>query len=314
MVAPLVVCIGAVTFDLVAAVNEPLGDDGRVIAPDAVVASGGPAATAAVTLARLQIPSAFAGTVGDDDAGAFVREGLIREGVDISGVRVAAGRTAMSSIVVHRESAHRSIAAFYGTVGTPVLLESTIEMCRHAAWIHVDHIGFSVVGELRSHGVATPVSVDAGNPTPGLDLRHVALYAPTERRLFEHFPAGDLAAAMRSSLGTGAATVVVTRGPAGSLGMTRDAAWGVAAGELVEAEAFEVPVSSTLGAGDVFHGALLAARVRGRGLYDSLLIANAVASLSCRGLDGRSAIPGWNEAISFIASRSGADGTETEAP
>jgi sugar/nucleoside kinase (ribokinase family) len=52
---------------------------------------------------------------------------------------------------------------------------------------------------------------------------------------------------------------------------------------------------STLGAGDVFHGALLAYLVRGASLDDALRAANTAASLSCRALDGRSAIPTLHE-------------------
>jgi sulfofructose kinase len=52
---------------------------------------------------------------------------------------------------------------------------------------------------------------------------------------------------------------------------------------------------STLGAGDVFHGALLAAFARGLELRPALEKANAAAALSCRALDGRSAIPMWDE-------------------
>ena len=48
---------------------------------------------------------------------------------------------------------------------------------------------------------------------------------------------------------------------------------------------------STLGAGDVFHGALLAGLVQGRPLRETLELANTAAALSCRALDGRSAIP-----------------------
>jgi sugar/nucleoside kinase (ribokinase family) len=48
---------------------------------------------------------------------------------------------------------------------------------------------------------------------------------------------------------------------------------------------------STLGAGDVFHGALLAELARDAPLADALSVANHVAALSCRALDGRSAIP-----------------------
>ena len=52
---------------------------------------------------------------------------------------------------------------------------------------------------------------------------------------------------------------------------------------------------STLGAGDVFHGALLAAFAHGLELRDALTVANRTAALSCRALDGRSAIPAWDE-------------------
>jgi sugar/nucleoside kinase (ribokinase family) len=52
---------------------------------------------------------------------------------------------------------------------------------------------------------------------------------------------------------------------------------------------------STLGAGDVFHGALLAWLVRGEPLAEALRAANTAASLSCRALDGRSAIPTLDE-------------------
>jgi len=48
---------------------------------------------------------------------------------------------------------------------------------------------------------------------------------------------------------------------------------------------------STLGAGDVFHGALLAGLVRELPLEEALADANAVAAASCAALDGRSAIP-----------------------
>lgn len=63
----------------------------------------------------------------------------------------------------------------------------------------------------------------------------------------------------------------------------------------IEGGAFFVPVVSTLGAGDVFHGALLARFVAGAPLAEALRAANVCAALSCRALDGRSAIPTLEE-------------------
>ena len=45
----------------------------------------------------------------------------------------------------------------------------------------------------------------------------------------------------------------------------------------------------------MFHGALVAAVVLGLALQEQLAFANAVAALSCRGLDGRSRIPTLTE-------------------
>ena len=80
----------------------------------------------------------------------------------------------------------------------------------------------------------------------------------------------------------------MTRGAGGSSAVTRDSRIEVARRAPCD------PVS-TLGAGDVFHGALLAFLVRGASLEEALRGANTAASLSCRALDGRSAIPTIDE-------------------
>ena len=59
-------------------------------------------------------------------------------------------------------------------------------------------------------------------------------------------------------------------------------------------------ILSTLGAGDVFHGAILAALFKGEPLASALKIANIVAGLSCRGLDGTSAIPSSAELQTYL--------------
>jgi sugar/nucleoside kinase (ribokinase family) len=50
-------------------------------------------------------------------------------------------------------------------------------------------------------------------------------------------------------------------------------------------------VVSTIGAGDVVHGALVAHLFREEPPEEALAAANLAAALSCRALDGRSAIP-----------------------
>jgi sugar/nucleoside kinase (ribokinase family) len=266
----MIVCVGLATLDTIAAVPRHPGPDDRVVASAHAVAGGGPAATAAVTLARLGVEVAFVGAVGDDDAGTAIRQGLEREGVDVSELRVVPGaRSPQSSILVGEGT--RAIAAYPGTL-PPLAVE---RRSLAGDWVHADHVGYAAVAPLRGE---IRLSLDGGNPIDGLDLRGVALYAPTERALREQL--GDA----RRALDAGAELVVVTRGAAGSAAYTR-------AGDVVEAPGVEADVVSTLGAGDVFHGALLAALHRELPLAEALAAANACAAASCAALDGRSAIP-----------------------
>ena len=266
-----VVCAGLATRDTIWRVPEHPAPDGRVVATDRVVAGGGPAATAAVTLARLGVAVSFAGAVGDDDAGAFVRDGLAAEGVDVSLLTVVRGaRTPESTVLVGPDGA-RSIVHRAGTASFP-------DVDLEADWAHVDHVGY---GSVRRGG-ATTVSLDAGIAIEALDLRGIAVYVPTEERLHADYGTAERA------LDAGAEIVIVTRGAAGCVATTRIGvveAPGVLCAGLV----------STLGAGDVFHGALVAALVQGSPLPAALRVANTAASLSCRALDGRSAIPRADE-------------------
>ena len=264
MPPPTVVCVGLATLDTILAVPRHPDAEDRVVASELAVAGGGPAATAAVTLARLGVPTAYVGAVGDDRIGDSIRAGLEEEGVDVSELDVVKdARSPQSTILVRGRS--RAIVAFAGTLPPLRLKRHATALCRAAAWVHVDHVGYAAAPP----GVR--LSIDGGNPIEGLELDGVALYSPTESALVEHLGGAEL--------------VVVTRGERGSVAYTRD-------GAVVEAPAHPVePLVSTLGAGDVFHGALLAQLVDDVPLAEALAFANTCASLSCRALDGRSAIP-----------------------
>jgi sulfofructose kinase len=279
--APYVVCVGAATLDTILAVpHHPAADD-RVVASELVRAGGGPAATAAVALARLGVPVFFVGSVGEDAAGGAIRAGLEDEGVDVSELTLQAGARSIESAILV-EGGNRTIVTYLGTLAPVELSPRALELCRAAAWTHVDQLGYGAVADRDVR-----LSVDGGNPIAGLDLARVSLYGPTEAALAGLFP-GEVEEAARAAVAAGPELVVVTRGGEGSIAATAE-------GELVCSPALDVDVVSTLGAGDVFHGALLAQLVRGAPLPDALAAANACAALSCRALDGRSAIPSTAE-------------------
>ncbi|QAY73418.1 ribokinase [Agromyces protaetiae] len=287
---PTVVCVGSATVDTIALVDVLPGRDERVVADELVVAGGGPAATAAVTLARLGVPVGFAGVVGDDDAGREVRAALEAEGVDTRWLRIDRdARTARSVVVVERASGARTI------ITSPSVRPTAADVPAAARWLHVDQNGYAAArAALAARASSTrpghgqSLSVDDGNPIDGIDLAGVDLYAPTRAVLTARFGAANKQAdhgqALRAARAAGARLVVATAGAEGADVLEED-------GAVVHVPAVPVDAVSTLGAGDVFHGALLAAVVGGASLVDAATSAARVAAESTRALDGRSAVP-----------------------
>jgi sulfofructose kinase len=317
---PRVVCIGSAALDMVLEVDAPAARDERVPASAGILAGGGPAATAAVTLSRLGVSVTFVGRVGADPAGTLIREGLEREGVGVdllsTETRLA---SSLSSCLVQADGS-RAMAAFGDSRGPALAITPAIEAaCRAATWIHVDHAGWPAAVQLRHRGVRTNLSVDGGNPIPELDLALVTLYAPSRREICRWTDQPDLAQAMRSALEAGTSIVVATDGGNGSAALSAlppaatHLTAALAAGlppardakpHAIQQAAYPAAGRSTLGAGDVYHGALLAALLDGRALAGAMAFASAAAAISCRGTDGRSGIPSWAEVEELLGTTS----------
>ncbi len=283
-----VACVGLATADTIVELPTWPEPDGRMVADSIVRSYGGPAATAAVTLSRLGHRAAMIGAVGDDRVGELVRRDLADEGVDVTHLATSAGRSAESVIVVERARSTRTILHAPGA--SPEGLGSAArELCASAAWTHVDHAGFGLVdGVDRGR-----LSVDAGHRMEGLELAGVGLYAPSATALRDRYPNRPLGSAVAAALADGARRVAVTLGARGALAAAADGAWHV--------RAAPIEVVSTLGAGDVFHGALLASMLDGLSLAEAVRRANVAAALSCRSIDGRGAIPTREELDAALA-------------
>ena len=167
-------------------------------------------------------------------------------------------------------------------------------MISSATWLHVDHVGIKQITEAGiTRGTGPEISFDAGYGVEDFDPSRVDLFVPTDRQMALRYPGVDLSVALENDSKKADNTVVATQGSAGSSGYSPETG-------LVSASGFKVNVTSTLGAGDVFHGALIAQVIQGFELSVALRRANAVAALSCRGLDGQSMIPTTAELNAFL--------------
>lgn len=287
------VCVGVITVDTIALVDKYPSADERVVAQEISRAGGGPAAVAAVALSRLGIKSAIVGTIGDDADGKEVLRIFEKEGVDTSGVSIGVSATAGSVIVASKEHSARAISTRQPMVQAPIN-ESAKKLIAQAQWVHVDHVGINRLAELGiSRGNGPLISFDAGYGVETFDPITIDLFVPTDRQMALRYPGIDLAVALENDSMKAGNTVVATQGSAGSAGFSPETG-------LVTAPGFTVDVMSTLGAGDVFHGALVAQLIHGFPLQAAMRRANAVAALSCTGLDGQSKIPTTTELDAYL--------------
>lgn len=181
---------GVATWDTVAQLPHLPDPDGRVVAEAMSAAGGGPAATAAVTAARLDQPAArfdrpaaLVAAVGADREAELITDGLRAEGVDTAEVRTEPdGVSGACVVLVDRGQGSRAICV---RPGPPLTIEPGSPAARRitrADWLHVDHAGLPAVLPLLS---ALPlasrptVSYDAGNLTPHRCPPEVDVYVPT---------------------------------------------------------------------------------------------------------------------------------------
>lgn len=274
-----VLSAGIATVDTIVLVDKYPHADERVVALQSVRAVGGPATTAAVTMARLGIDVALSCVIGDDDEGRFILEALKREGVDTRNVFVNPSiHTAIGTIIVSKSEKTRAIV-----VQPHSKLPSKPANLNDYQWIHVDQFDMKAIKEWGvSRGGNSKLSIDIGYTTPGLNTADYDLYAPSANITT------DVSTAIRDKN-----IVVISQGGDGSVYSD-----GVNSGEV---PAIKTEILSTLGAGDVFHGALVATQVWEKPIEEAVAIANIVAGLSCRGLDGQSGIPTKAELDAFLA-------------
>ena len=278
-------------MDTIALVDLYPDENERVVAHEVKRAGGGPAAVASVALSRLGVRTAIVGTIGDDADGAQVMAIFAHEGVDTRGVSIGVSATSGSVIIASKARNARAISTRQ-PMRQERINSAAQELMRKAQWVHADHVGMSQIsGLVRGNGPL--ISFDAGYGVERFNCASVDLFAPTDHQMALRHPGLTLAAAVEKEAVSAQNMVAATQGSDGSIGYSSKTG-------LVNASGFEVDVVSTLGAGDVFHGALIAQLLQGHDLQDGLRRANAAAALSCRGLDAQSMIPTTAQLNEFL--------------
>lgn len=286
--APRMLVVGYNALDVTVAIGGLPAPDTKTQVPPIRLGGGGPAANAAVALARLGARVRLVTPLADDLPGRQQRAELAAAGVDLGLCPAAPGsRSPLAVILVDTAAGTRTVLWSRGDL--PDLAPEALrdDWLDDADMLLVD--GHDAVAAARLARAARdrglPVVLDAGSVREGTaalvaactDVVAAAAFGPA---LCGPARTRDILVDLR---GRGPARVAVTFGPGGVIGLDGDG--------YVTVPAFAVPVVDTTGAGDAFHAGYAWALASGRGFAACLEWGAAVAALKCAGWGGREALP-----------------------
>jgi len=275
--APLLVCCGLATLDVVQVVDAVPGANQKVVARDLTVTFGGPAANAAATAVALGVATRLVTALGESPIADLVRAGLTAAGVEV--VDLLAGRPgapAVSTVLVTRATGERAVVSVNATsTGDLSVADRADELLAGATALLVDGHHLSAALELAARADA-PVLLDGGSWKPGLEtllahVDHAVLSADFRLSTGSTGVAGARAGGREASALHLEAVhdlleAVAALGPTFVAQSSGDGPVHVRMPEPAVVRPPAVPadeVVDTLGAGDVLHGAMAAALARG---------------------------------------------------
>ena len=107
----MVLACGVAVLDVQQTVDRLPGPDEKLVASDLLVASGGPAANAAVTAAALGVGARLVTRIGDSPLGTLISADLAAHGVDVVDRAGPLDQPAVSTVLVTRGTGQRAVVS-----------------------------------------------------------------------------------------------------------------------------------------------------------------------------------------------------------
>jgi len=286
--------LGDINIDLIFRIDRGLRMGDSIALREMIVSYGGVGGNLSSALARLGVPTALLGAVGEDGFGDLALRELRRSGVDVRYVRRIEGESTGISVVLIDPSGERTLICARGANAAYRLRGDELEALRDVRHLHLsgymmlnDDDGESCIRLLRS---AKMWSISTS-----MDLEGVALEDPRKafkiRGLVDYILMNDLEARSlikSERLGVDevkslkdlleARTLLIKLGGRGCMVVDE----GV---EVIPA--YRVKVLDSTGAGDAFNAGFIYGLLRGLRTRDAARIGNAVGAYKCMGLGAR---------------------------
>jgi sulfofructose kinase len=283
-----VFCVGLAIHDTIFSVDEIPREPVKVYAQERREVGGGPAATAAVAIARLGGRAAIAARIGADATGNAIADELRSEGIDTTWLRAFDDNRSPGAVILVDTEGERLIVA-YVDPGTPTETD----------WLRPETLGAALLCDLswpqgalacleQAKREGIPSLLDAEITRHPREMVEPIIAACDHivfsRRGLAQFAGTDsIEDGLHRARRPGHKIVGVTDGGDGLYWLDGDA--------LRNARPPHVDVVDTVGAGDAFHGAFALALSHRRPLDETIRFANSVAALKCTVPGGRAGLP-----------------------
>lgn len=277
-----VLCVGQATYDLTFSVARHPTANEKIFADHVLSGGGGPAANAAVMLAKLGFSAAFAGYLGLDTYGEQHYQELLHYGVKTDLIVRGTAPTPLSAVLV-KPNGDRALINYKDAAQALAVNRLDFATVQPKVVLFDGHeplISTALLQQTRQRTI--PSILDAGSIHEGTLalMREVDYLVCSEK--FAHQYAGEVNTAL-TRLAEFSPAVVITLGEHGLIWQR-----GTERGSL---PAFTVTTIDSTGAGDAFHGAFAAALAANLPWLESLRYASAAGALCCTQTGARLALP-----------------------
>jgi sugar/nucleoside kinase (ribokinase family) len=305
-----VVCLGILVADVFAQPVEALPQPGELKTTGGFLLSpGGCAANVAVNLSRLDRSVTVVGKVGEDHFGDFVIGRLRQNGIDTDYIRRSATNQTSATVILNVHGEDRRYLHCFGANSDFCRADIDTRVLEQARILYVGGYmampGFQAIDlkdlfrDARSGGLTTvldvvlPADVKDHAKHLGAALEYTDYFLPNddEARLLTGI-SEPLEQALALSRHNPRGTVVITRGPRGSLTLQ---------GQLViETPAFTMESVDQSGAGDAFAAGFIVGLLEGWPLDACLQFAAAVGGSCTRELGCSAGVFRFDEAVAYV--------------
>ena len=298
-----VVGIGSALFDILMTADCFPKEDTKLQGRDTKVQCGGPCATALVAMCKLGVQSEYMGTLGDDMYGSFILGEFRKYGVACDRVRrVQNTQSFHSFVLLNLSNTSRTCIWSKGTVPAPQSSDIDLQTLKNAKYLHLDghQLDTAIFAAQKAHEYGVKVSHDAGGTYPGIErlLPYDDVLIPSEEFSLKITQSADAReAAKKLDAQYHPETLIITQGSRGGF-IWQD-------GKELRYPVYPVQAVDSNGAGDTFHGAFVAARIRGMDVYDAACFASATSALKCTRFGAQQGIPHFDEVLAFMKEHKG---------